>query len=124
MKTKIYTLLAISALSLSSNVFAGEGGVAGSISYQISSSAVTNASAAVAVGKNTAYAGASSTAGGATDAFAAGSAGVMTPSGSSIYINSIASDLNADLGTAQSNTLSTGTINALDATGTLTQTAP
>ncbi|MEY3787500.1 MAG: hypothetical protein RLZ75_1707 [Pseudomonadota bacterium] len=121
MKTKICKLLAISALGLSTSVFAGEGGVAGAISFDVSSGGlVTNASSAIAVGKNAAYAG-STTAGGATgltEAFAGGGAGTITMSG--VYIGDLAVN-DTTLATPQANqldTISTG----LSAAGVVDQT--
>lgn len=120
MKTKICVLLAISALGASSSVFAGEAGVAGAISYQLGATGqVTNASAAIAVGKNSAYAGATTDGLGATEAFAAGSGGEMTFLGAgSIYIDTIAED--SDMGN-QDNSLAAINMNNLDANGNLSQ---
>jgi hypothetical protein len=123
MKTKIYTLLAISALGLSTSVFAGEGGIAGSLAYQFDGTTVTNASAAIAVGKTTAYAGAVTDApGGTTEAFAVGTGGKVTLGTGSPYIADIAEETTAGLAINQANSLNaTDTIMVINKDGTMTQ---
>jgi len=100
----------IAAVSGTESRAAGQGGVAGAASFQLDGFGnVLEASAAVAVGKSTAYAGAETTALVPTSAFSAGTGGVITFTGTSIYIQSIAED--AQLGTAQANDLTGNTVN-------------
>ncbi|TAE57242.1 MAG: hypothetical protein EAZ87_16640 [Nostocales cyanobacterium] len=94
---------------------AGEGGVAGSASFQLTGGDVTQASAAVAVGKSTAYAGAATFTGFGTEAFAVGTGGDINLSGSSVYITSITGDTN--LGAAQVNDLNDNDVNINVITG-------
>ncbi|MCW5206067.1 hypothetical protein VU08_03920 [Desulfobulbus sp. F5] len=100
---------------------AGQGGIAGSASFQLTTGVVTSASAAVSVGKSTAYAGAA-TAVGTTEAFAAGASGIVTLVPSKIYIDNIAAD--TVLGTAQANNLTGSTTNIAAPAGTIAQTNP
>lgn len=100
---------------------AGTGGIAGSAAFQLAGApaAVTSASAAVAVGKKTAYAGAATDVpAGATEAFAVGTGGAITPSGTNIYLTSIAEETVAGLAVAQANSIdiTTSVIN-VNATG-------
>lgn len=104
-KSKLFVAAALVAgtFGFSSSAFAGEGGVAGSASFQLTSGVVTQASVAVAVGKSTAYSGAATPGGTGTEAFASGTGGTITFTGTSIYIQSIAQD--TALATAQANEL-------------------
>ncbi len=110
-KSQLFVAAALIAGSfgLTSSAFAGEGGVAGSASFQLTGGSVTQASVAVAVGKSTAYAGAATPGGAGTEAFAGGTGGAITLTGTSIYIQSIAED--TVLGTAQANELDASDIN-------------
>jgi hypothetical protein len=101
-------VIAGSLFTFAPKAMAGEGGIAGSASFLIDGTNVTEASTAIAVGKSTAYAGAT-TAGTTTEAFAAGTGGTITFTGTDIYIDSIAQD--TALGTAQANELDDQTIN-------------
>jgi hypothetical protein len=80
---------------------------------------VTEASTAIAVGKTTAYA-ASTTAGTTTEAFAAGTGGVINFTGTDIYITDIAEETVAGLAVAQNNELDNQSIdiNAIAGTNT------
>lgn len=97
------------SFGFANSAFAGEGGVAGAASFQLNAGVVTEASSAVAVGKSTAYAGAVTNTGAGTEAFAAGTGGLITLTGNSVYIQSIAQD--TALGTAQQNELNDNDIN-------------
>jgi hypothetical protein len=110
-KSQLFVAAALVAGSfgITSSAFAGEGGVAGSASFQLTGAQVTQASVAVAVGKSTAYAGAATPGGTGTEAFAAGTGGLITLTGTSIYIQSIAAD--TVLGTAQANELDNNDVN-------------
>jgi hypothetical protein len=112
-KSQLFVAAALVAGSFgfSSSAFAGEGGVAGAASFQLTGGAVTQASVAVAVGKSTAYAGAATPGGIGTEAFAAGTGGAMTFSGNSIYIQSIDTENANRLGTAQVNQLDGNDVN-------------
>jgi hypothetical protein len=110
-KSKLFVAAALIAgtFGFSSSAFAGEGGVAGSASFQLTAGEVTQASVAVAVGKSTAYAGAATPGGAGTEAFASGTGGAITLTGTSIYIQSIAQD--TALATAQANELDDNDVN-------------
>ncbi|MCW5206068.1 hypothetical protein VU08_03925 [Desulfobulbus sp. F5] len=102
---------------------AGQGGIAGSASFQLNGlvpNAVTAASAAVSVGKSTAYAGAA-TAAGTTSAFSAGTGGATTLTGTNIYISQINGEAAGTLGTAQVNNLAGSSTNIAAPAGTVTQ---
>ncbi|MGX9726183.1 MAG: hypothetical protein ACTFAK_02315 [Candidatus Electronema sp. VV] len=104
---------------------AGTGGIAGSAAFQLNAGAVTSASAAVAVGKATAYVGAATDVpAGATEAFAVGTGGAITPSGTNIYITSIAEESAAGLAVAQANSIdiTTAVINVNATGGTISVT--
>jgi hypothetical protein len=107
------------SVGFSSSAFAGEGGVAGAASFQLTTGVVTQASVAVAVGKSTAYAGAttSSGTGTGTEAFAAGTSGLVTILEESIYLESINADTN--LTAAQTNDLTANDININAINGTV-----
>lgn len=111
LKSQLFVAAALVAGSfgIASSAFAGEGGVAGSASFQLTEGKVTQASVAVAVGKSTAYAGAATPGGTGTEAFAGGTGGAITLTGTSIYIQSIAAD--TVLGTAQANQLDASDVN-------------
>ena len=108
--SKIKLLLAAAVttglITLAPAAGAGEGGIAGSASFKLDAATgfVTDSSVAVAIGKSSAYAGAT-TRDGITEAFAAGAAGELTLSGNSIYIQSISADTNDGLAVAQENTI-------------------
>lgn len=80
--------------------FAGEGGAAGAASFQLSGGVVQNAAVAGAIGKVSAYAGATNTSSGFfgfnrdLDAFAVGTAGPIGFTGSSVYITNVGTDPN------------------------------
>lgn len=106
--------VAASALGLAASALAGEGGIAGSASFQLDPTTgnVQNAAVAAAVGKDSAYAGANNYAGWQLDAFAVGTGGYITTNGSTNYIQSVGPDFNR--GTYQANDLG-GLVN-IDAT--------
>jgi hypothetical protein len=118
-KSKLLVAAALIAGSFgfNSSAFAGEGGVAGAASFQLTSGVVTQASVAVAVGKSTAYAGAATPGGTGTEAFAAGTSGLVTLGGVSIYLSTIAGD--TVLGTAQANELTANDVNINAINGTV-----
>jgi hypothetical protein len=119
-KSKLFVAAALIAgsFAFTSSAFAGEGGVAGSASFQLTAGAVTQASVAVAVGKSTAYSGAATPGGTGTEAFASGTGGAITLTGTSIYIQSIAED--TALATAQNNQLDSNDVNIDVITGKTT----
>ncbi len=104
------------SFGVATSAFAGEGGVAGSASFILDGVNVTEASAAVAVGKSTAYAGAVTNGGAGTEAFAGGTGGEITLTGSSVYIQSIAVEDALSLGAIQANQLDANDVN-IDVTG-------
>jgi hypothetical protein len=100
-------------MSLAPAAFAGEGGIAGAASFNLSGSAVTEAAVAAAIGKNAAYAGANAAGGaGALDAFAAGAGGDIAVDGSngSNYITSITQESDTGVAIEQKNTLTNLTL--------------
>lgn len=104
-----FITVAVSALGLAASALAGEGGVAGSASFQLDPTGnVQNAAVAAAVGKDSAYAGANNYPGflgfgSKLDAFAVGTGGQITTNGSTNYIQSVGQDTNR--GTYQANDL-------------------
>jgi hypothetical protein len=108
-KLLVAAALVAGSFGVNSSAFAGEGGVAGSASFQLDGAAtntVTQSSVAVAVGKSTAYAGAATPGGTGTEALSTGASGLITFSGLSIYLQSVDADTVAGgLGTAQINEL-------------------
>jgi len=76
--------------------------VAGSVAIHLDGTNVDWASAAIAVGKTTAYAGATSEAT-VNEAFAVGSGGAITFTGTDIYIQSVAEETVAGLAQEQAN---------------------
>lgn len=109
-------------VSFSSMASAGEGGAAGSVSVIINGGAITNLSAAAAVGKLNAAA-VTHTASTETYASAFGSGGVLTVSDAGLtsvkYIG--ADETVASLAVNQANTLTAGTLATINATlGTVT----
>lgn len=124
-KTLLMTTCAAVFGLASSALAAGQGGVAGSASFLLDGGVgalanVTNAAAAVAVGKSTGYANANTMNPGEAQAQAAGAAGVIafditTPSA---YIEGITAENVATLLVAQSNaiTASSTDIDAIAAT--------
>lgn len=118
MKFNAKVLLAIltvtaGGMSLAPAAFAGEGGIAGAASFNLSGSAVTGAAVAAAIGKNAAYAGANAAGnGGALDAFAVGAGGTISVAGSSgsNYVTGIIEESTTGLGTQQANTLTNLTL--------------
>lgn len=105
------------SVGFSYSVLAGEGGVAGAASVQLTSGVVTQASVAVAVGKSTAYAGATTSSGSSTEAFAAGTGGFVTVLEESIYLDSI--DADSNLAAAQSNDITANDVNINAISGTV-----
>ncbi len=120
MKTKLCAVAVATGLLCSANTsFAGEGGVAAAISVHIDTATgmVDFTSAAMAVGKTTAYA--ISEAGTTyTAAIAVGTGGALTIDTEKGYVSSVAEESAASLATAQANTL-TETINIDADAGTI-----
>jgi hypothetical protein len=111
MFTQFKTLLPVASIFVGSVCFApyalaGEGGIAGAASFNLNGGSVTEATAAVAIGKSTAYAAATASGGaGPLEAFAVGTGGMIT-FGGSIYINSVEEESTAGLQQAQTNEIS------------------
>ncbi|HEY9596856.1 MAG TPA: hypothetical protein V6D33_04235 [Cyanophyceae cyanobacterium] len=114
--------VAASALGLAASALAGEGGVAGSASFQLDPTTgnVQNAAVAAAVGKDSAYAGANNYPGFQLDAFAVGTGGDITTNGFTNYIQSVGPDVNR--GISQANNL--GGLVDIDATSGTTIVTP
>ncbi|MEB3218592.1 MAG: hypothetical protein VKN72_20485 [Nostocales cyanobacterium 94392] len=125
-KSKLFVAAAVVAgtFGLSSSAFAGEAGVAGSASFKLTTGAVTEASVAVAVGKSTAYAGATTETATGTEAFAGGSGGAMTIT--NLYITSIAEESATGLAIGQANELDDNDVNidVIGGTADVVNTAP
>jgi hypothetical protein len=113
------------ALGFAASALAGEGGVAGSASFQLNAAgSVRNAAVAAAVGKDSAYAGANNNSGlfGANlDAFAVGTSGQITTNGSTNYIQSVGQDTSRLI--PQVNNLNGDKVN-IDATDGTTTASP
>jgi hypothetical protein len=101
----------------SSALAAGQGGIAGAASFLLPGGAVSNAAAAVAVGKSTGYANANTMNLGVAQAQAAGAAGVLSLDTATAYITSIAAEDVATLPTPQANAI-TATSTNIDAINT------
>ncbi len=114
--------VAASALGLAASALAGEGGVAGSASFQLDPTTgnVQNAAVAAAVGKDSAYAGANNYPGFQLDAFAVGTGGDISTNGFTNYIQSVGPDVNR--GVSQANNL--GGLVDIDATSGTTTVLP
>ncbi|HEY9607377.1 MAG TPA: hypothetical protein V6C85_37680 [Allocoleopsis sp.] len=110
------------ALGFAASALAGEGGVAGSASFQLDATGnVENAAVAAAVGKDSAYAGANNYPGffnSKLDAFAVGTGGQITTNGSTNYIQSVGQDTNRF--TSQLNNLNGDNIDINATTGETT----
>jgi hypothetical protein len=123
MKNKIIAMAAaVAFLGIGSSAYAaGQGGITGAAAFVTDGAGVvTEASAAVAVGKSDAVSGAISGVG--TEAFAAGTSGAVTMAPGAVYIQTIASDTN--LGVAQGNDLSGSETNIDVAAGTVNGVQP
>jgi hypothetical protein len=123
MKNKLYTIAAISGLCLSANAFAGEAGVAGSLAIRLNAGNVDWAAAAIAIGKTTAYAGATSNKTDA-EAFAVGTGGAITLSGADVYLQAVAEETAAGLAIDQANSLNAQTLDIDGGNGTISNTVP
>jgi hypothetical protein len=107
-------------VSFSSMASAGEGGAAGSVSVLMTGGAINNLSASAAVGKLNAAA-VTHTATSETYASAYGSAGIITVTAAGTTGVAYGGAVDAALGTAQANGLTTATLATINATaGTVT----
>jgi hypothetical protein len=102
-------------VSFSSMASAGEGGAAGSVSVIMGGGAITNLSAAAAVGKLNA---AAVTHAGTSETFASayGSAGVITVTNAGMVSVGYVGAVDTTIGTAQANTLAPATLATIKAT--------
>lgn len=119
MKTKLGRVAIAIGLLCSANMsVAGEGGLAAAISVYTDATGVTHVSAAMAVGKTTAYAVTASMPE-FTEAIAVGSGGTITIDATTGHVTSVTDETATNLAVAQSNTM-TGTVNIDADEGTVT----
>jgi hypothetical protein len=115
MKLKSYlvpttALVGLFTLTLAPLALAGEGGIAGAASFILDGSEVEEASVAVAVGKSTAYAGASTDVELGTEAFAVGTGGDIDVSDDSIYLSDVYAENAGTLDDPQENNINNNSI--------------